>query len=490
MKKLITNILIGVLLVVSNVAIARIQKQDISKSIVKVYTTANVYNYATPWLSPVQQKGTGSGFVISGNRIITNAHVVANHAFVEVRKASGSKRFQVDVKFIGDDCDLAILTPRDPEFFKDTQVLEIGDMPKILDRVKVYGYPMGGDELSITVGVVSRIESQEYAHSGAYLASAQIDAAINPGNSGGPVALNGKVVGVAYQGLNIGQNLGYMIPSNIIKHFLKDIESGKYNGFPSGGLRLQSMQSPVLREFFGMQAEQTGVLISHVNPYSTVSRYLKKNDVILAINNTNIDNDGTITVNKDLRLSASHLITKQYIGDVIEVKLLRNKKEMDVKVYLNHAIGYDDLVARRQYGISPTYYIYAGLVFQPLTQNYLETYGQDWYYIAPKSFLKKFGESVMTKNHREIVILNKVLSATVNIGYQSLQNSVVAKVNGKKIIQLKDLISAIKQNKNKYDEIVLEDGRKIILDRAAAHTSHKQILQNYYIKAGNSADLG
>lgn len=73
---------------------------------------------------------------------------------------------------------------------------------------------MGGECISITAGVVSRVEMTTYANAGQDLLSVQIDAAINPGNSGGPVVNgNGELVGVAFQSLSDYdvENIGYVV---------------------------------------------------------------------------------------------------------------------------------------------------------------------------------------------------------------------------------------------------------------------------------------
>ena len=83
----------------------------------------------------------------------------------------------------------------------------------------------------------------------------QIDAPINPGNSGGPVLNdNGDVVGIAFQKLNGSDNIGYIIPSIIVQHFLGIIEKeGKYQGFASLGIQTQTIESPYLAEFLKLK---------------------------------------------------------------------------------------------------------------------------------------------------------------------------------------------------------------------------------------------
>ncbi len=186
---------------------------------VKVYTIYSEYDYDMPWQISRQGEKSGSGCIISGKRILTNAHVVADQTFVQVKRAGEAKKYMAEVEFVAHDCDLAVLKVSDDSFFTGVEPIEIGNLPKMGDKVAVYGFPEGGDELCITEGVVSRVEYQNYAHSGAYLLACQIDAAINPGNSGGPVIKNGEIVGIAFQRRTSGENIGYMIPAPVINHF-------------------------------------------------------------------------------------------------------------------------------------------------------------------------------------------------------------------------------------------------------------------------------
>ncbi|MHC5159665.1 MAG: S1C family serine protease, partial [Planctomycetota bacterium] len=176
--------------------------QTYEKSVVMILAVHQEYDFATPWKKGPMGQGVGSGFIIEGNRILTNAHNVANQRYIEVKKQNLAKRYPAQVQFVGHDCDLALVTVADPDFFKDTLPLSFGPLPQINTTVQTCGFPMGGRQVSLTEGVVSRLETTAYSHSEAsrHLV-VQTDAAINPGNSGGPVLQDGKVVGVAFQGL-------------------------------------------------------------------------------------------------------------------------------------------------------------------------------------------------------------------------------------------------------------------------------------------------
>ena len=194
---------------------------DIYRSVVRVEVATQVADYRTPWNTGRFGGGTGSGFMIGPNRFLTNAHVVSNANRILLTKRGSARKHPARVLHIAHDCDLALLEVEDESSFEGLTYLEFGGVPALESQVRAIGYPVGGDRISVTRGVVSRIDFRPYSHSrvDSHLV-VQIDAAINPGNSGGPVLQDGKVVGVAFQGLRQADNTGYMIPTPVIRRFL------------------------------------------------------------------------------------------------------------------------------------------------------------------------------------------------------------------------------------------------------------------------------
>ncbi|MCX7727806.1 MAG: serine protease, partial [Chitinispirillaceae bacterium] len=231
------------------------------------------------------RRSGGSGFGVKGKRIMTNAHVVSLAQERLVRKYQDPKFYRAKVAFIGHDCDLALLEVEDLSFFDGLEPLEIGELPKVRSTVVTYGYPAGGEQISYTRGVVSRIELQTYVHIGnRSLLCVQTDAAINPGNSGGPVIQDGLVVGVAFQGMQGLENTGFFIPPPVIQHFLKDIEDGVYHGFPTAGIRISPLQNPAYRQKLGLTIDGIGARIDSIMPIPSTKKLLKEDDVLLQVN--------------------------------------------------------------------------------------------------------------------------------------------------------------------------------------------------------------
>ncbi|RLA66672.1 MAG: serine protease, partial [Epsilonproteobacteria bacterium] len=231
---------------------ANVKQENITKqSIVKIYTSAKIPNYQEPWSSSMRS-GTGSGAIIAGKYILTNAHVVANQVFIEVQRYGQRKRYIAKVHAVSHQADLALLKVEDEDFFEGVVPLEFGKLPKMEQKIVVYGYPMGGSTLSATIGVVSRIEHHVYAHSGESFLAVQVDAAVNPGNSGGPALSGGKIVGVVMQIIKKSQNIGYLVPVSMVKHFIEDMKDATYDGFADIGLGTQKLENPAMRDYYGL----------------------------------------------------------------------------------------------------------------------------------------------------------------------------------------------------------------------------------------------
>ena len=462
-------------------------QRDLKKAIVKIYTVYSEYDYDMPWQISKQDRTVGSGCIISGNRVLTNAHVVADQTFLQVKRAGQAKKYNAAVTVVAHECDLALLTVDDPSFFSGVKPLTLGTLPRMRDKVAVYGFPIGGDELSITEGVVSRVEHTGYSHSGSHLLACQIDAAINPGNSGGPVIKDGKIVGIAFQGYMYAQNIGYMVPAPLIDHVLQDSADGHYDGFPGIGIAWQPMENPGLRASVQMNDTQTGVLLTYVAPDSTARDILQAGDVLLAIEGRPIANDGTIPFRGSERIQFANEVHKKFMGESVRCTILRDGKEMEVTIPLRTSLGSGRLVPYIQYDRAPTYYIVGGLVFQPLTRNYLGTWNNmdD----VPSHLTNYYYHGRQSDDRKQVIVLTNILGDELTVGYDDFEDHVITHVNGKAIASMEDVVRAIEGNEGKYHVLVDEWGNRIVLERATTIEAQKGIMEKYKIDADRSADL-
>src|SRR4029077_2650672 len=246
------------------------------------------------------------------------------------------QRYPAVVQFVGHDCDLAVLHVLDKSFFQNTHPLGFGGIPTIESPVSGYGYPIGGDRLSVTRGIISRIDFQTYTHSAidSHLA-VQLDAAINPGNSGGPVMQEGKVVGVAFQGYSgdVAQNVGYMIPTAVIQRFLKDVEDGHYHRDMDLTIAYHPLHTPAMRRALGLTDGDSGVFVGSVYGGGVSDGRLQPGDVLLAIDGLPIASDGTVTMD-GAPVEMAEVVERKFKGEKVDFKVLRDGKEIIVTIPL------------------------------------------------------------------------------------------------------------------------------------------------------------
>ncbi|HST31222.1 MAG TPA: S1C family serine protease, partial [Chthoniobacterales bacterium] len=299
----------------------------VQKSLVRITATEVAPDYRAPWNAGMIGRGIGAGFVIDGNRIMTNAHVVSNSRYLTVERDGDPNKYPAKVLFVAHDCDLALITV-DPNFFKNMTPLKFGGIPELESTVSAYGYPIGGERMSVTTGIVSRIDFQLYTHSSIdqHLA-VQISAQINPGNSGGPVMQNAKVIGVAFQGYSgdVAQGVAYMIPTPVISRFLKDIQDGRYDGYVDLGLTFAKLQNPAQRRYLGLKDDGRGVLVETVVAAGPCAKLLRPGDVLLSIDNHPIASDGNVDLEGE-HVEMPEVVERKFKGDQVKFDGWRDKQ--------------------------------------------------------------------------------------------------------------------------------------------------------------------
>jgi S1-C subfamily serine protease len=451
------------------------------KSVIQITTFSQQPIFDAPWRFDSVRRSSGTGFVIKGKKIMTNAHVVSWARQILIRKYQDPRPYVARVTYNANDADLAILEPEDESFFEGMEALEIGDLPPVRSTVITYGYPAGGEQISYTRGVVSRIEIQSFTHIGnrAYVA-AQTDAAINPGNSGGPVIQDDKVVGVAFQGIPGLENTGFFIPTTLVKHVLKDIEDQKYDGFPQGGIRLVALQNAAYRRALKLPNNDIGARIDHIFDVPSSREVLKVDDVILKVGPYDVGSDGTI-VYRGNRVFMGAAFSDIQSGESIPLKLWREGKELDVSLPLYTYLK--DRTEGNQYTL-PRYFVYGGLVFVPLSRDYLRTIGAGWgepsnAEIMYELFYRRH-ESPDTAR-TEPIVLASVLSHAVNANIGVRARALIDQINGIRIDKLEDVIRAFELDTGKNEHLIQFHPDKTIeaLDKKEADAANAEILKTY-----------
>jgi len=460
--------------------------QTPDKSVVLIRSARQDFNYVTGWKRDHVSRSSGSGLIIAGNKILTNAHNVSNCPYVELAKENLAKSFPARILYVGHDCDLAVLTVDDASFFEGTAALELAGIPQVNTTVSTYGFPVGGDRISVTEGVVSRIETDTYSHTaaGRHLVI-QTDAAINPGNSGGPVVQDGRVVGVAFQGIREADNIGYLIPTTVIQHFLKDIEDGTYDGFGAmGTLFYPGLHNTSYRDYLKVPPDEDGVVVLATLMHSSIESILQAGDVITRIGDYNVDNDGMIQIH-GLRLPLSEAVDSKQIGETVQLTFYRRGARMTAAATI--AMNKPIFDRERQFDRPPPYVCFAGLVFTPASRNLLEIWGPKWPEKIPFTLRYLYTHSMQlntSRQRREYVVLSAIMSDEVNAYAQDFRNRVVESINDIEINSLEDVHRAFKETTARFYIIKFMGSNRILpIDAQAARTRNQSILTKYQIPA-------
>ena len=451
------------------------------QSIVNVECSALRVDYRTPWNAATPSGGTGTAFLIGPNLFMTNAHVVSDASRITIKKVGDSTPHRARVKYIAHDCDLALLELDTPAqvFAKAVPLVISTEIPKLDTTVKVVGYPIGGERISVTRGVVSRVDYQEFSHSGVdqHLAI-QIDAAINPGNSGGPVLQGTKVVGVAFQGYSgdVAQNTGYMIPTPVIRRFLKDVEDGKYDHYGELAIQHYPILNPAQRKALNLPGTDTGVMLTAVDSTGTCGGILQVGDVLLSLDGYPVDNNGSINIDGE-QTEMAEVVERKFVGDKLRLKVWRGGREQDFEATLKTFPAY--LMQANQYEKQPEYLMHAGLVFQPLDNELMTTFSLT--NLRTRYYFNYYAQDEIYKDLPEVVVFTSVLPDAINTWVRDYIGQVVEEINGVKIKSLKDAADALAQEPaGTHLTIKLAgEGRPIVLEKQLIAAAQARIQRKY-----------
>ena len=464
-------------------------------SVVKVFVVASKPNYLQPWQMTRQSSCSGSGFIISGRRILTNAHVVSDYTTVRIRRHGGSEKWKADVLCINHECDLALLTVDDDAFWDGMCALEVSDqLPHLYENVMVVGYPMGGDTICVTRGVVSRVttlqyEGQKYHLCSPPLLAIQIDAAINSGNSGGPViqesAAGGSVVGVAFSGYaGSADNIGYIIPYPVIRNFIAAYDrTGKSERVCEFGFSYMLCENAALRAKLKLKEPNSGVLVTKVAPLGAAhAAGLKSGDIVMSLKGTKVANDGTIDFRADERVAFNHVITTHLMGEPCECVILRGGRKKTLTVTGGSTPSLVEM--HRTVGDPATYLIVGGLVFVPLTVGLLDAAVET---LSEEAW--QASRAPMTDPDDQIIVIITILAHQINHGYSTLRIPLLHEFNGKKMRNIRELRAAVQTVDTGFLDFTLATGKSIVLDAEDCRKHESEILSTYRIPAPCSVDV-
>jgi len=463
---------------------------NVANAVVKVFSTMRYPDPTRPWTKQAPTEATASGVIIEGKRILTNAHAVLYASQVQVQPNQSGDKISATVVAVAPGIDLAVLKLDEESFFNaHAPIARATALPQIKDAVLAYGFPTGGTSLSITKGIVSRIEFVPYNYPVSGL-RVQIDAAINPGNSGGPAVAGDQMIGLAFSRFSDAQNIGYIIPNEEIELFLQDIADGHYDGKPAMYDDLQTLENPALRAFLKLDKSVEGMVVHR--PFRSDAAYpLKEWDVLTRIADTPIDDQGMVKLGADLRVNFRYLIQKVANQGKVSLTLVRAGKSMAVQLPV--APNRPMLIPSLN-GEYPPYFVYGPLVFSKATQEYVSLLNN----VTVLSSLGFVRSPLVTRRgdapdaeHEELVLISSPFFPNrLSIGYGNPSAGVVSSVNGARVSSLRQLVALLRDCKDEFVTFEFDHvgGEALVFPRNEMIAATEEILTDNGVRAQGSAD--
>ncbi len=463
---------------------------EIETQVLRVVTTKYAGYYHKPWKAPDFVTTKSSGFFFEDGKnfpgrrglILTNAHAVSMAQSIQVSNGREKRQYKVTPLGICNSADFAILEMGSEELEAYERIngpvspLQLGDSDalRVGDRVTGWGYPLGGESLSKSEqGEISRIEVSQYSYSLDTWLMVQASLQQNRGNSGGPVLKDGKVVGIAFQGMRISDRINYFIPINLVKSLTPLLD--KQHLIPSWLYVVQRL-FPRLKEYYGLSRDQGGVLLDYIVPDGGPYRFgLRNHDILLAIDDLEIDNYGEIYFEPlAQKIHFSEVLNRKKVGDPLHIKALRQGQIIDIRG--NVTPGLPRLVSR--IFSRPNYFIFSGIGFVELTLNCIDNLGK-----SGDAFRAKYADGLPSRPNEKIVIISEIFpeyGLSESAGYLRR----VERINDTRVLNAQSLYAELMEHKQRGETrvlLTLEGHLVLPLDLQNASNLDAEIQQKYGI---------
>jgi S1-C subfamily serine protease len=460
---------------------------EAESAVVKVFSTMRRPDVAHPWTKASPIEAFGSGVVIEGKRILTNAHVIAYASQVQVQGNQSGDKISASVEALDPGIDLAILKLEDASFFDQRPPLPRANvLPQIKDPVLAYGFPTGGTTLSITRGIVSRIEFVPYGISTSGL-RIQIDAAINPGNSGGPALSDNRMIGLAFSHLANSENISYIIPNEEIELFLKGVAGGHYEGKPGMYDDLQTLENPALRGFLKLGPSVRGMIV-HRTDDGSEGYPLKQWDVITRIGTEPIDDEGMISIRNNLRVGFGYLIQHIARNGTVPLTVVRAGQNRDIQLPVP---AHRPLLIDALQGQYPSYFILGPIAFERASMESLQLIRGRGQAAFGNPLVAKFGDRPDAQREELVIVPSPLFPHALSKGYSDPTGCVVKSVNGTQVRSLAHLVALLRDLKAEYVTLDFDNraSEAMVFPRAPLISSTEAILNDNGVRAQGSPDM-
>ena len=405
---------------------------DPSNSLVDVNSTNQDYNILQPWEKESPGSNSTRGIYLGNNLVLCNGKAADAATYVELALPDGSRTVTAKVVRFDPDLHLALLTlehEEDADFFADRTPLEVGEPLRIGDKAEFAGLIQGIKPVHAGLTV----ESADAA--GMPRLNLHAERSLPDGaGMGCPVIKDGKLVAMSL-GYRAQNQMLSCINAELISRFLNQKENA---GVPMVGFSLIELKDPVFRKYLKIDDPKAGGLyVNKVEPSGAAAEAgMKEGDVLTAIEGIAIDNTGRCEHPVYGPLSATCLLNSyKPVGETLKLSLLRDGQPVEITLPLNRDAAEKSLVREMQPGERPRYIMWGGLLFQPVTDDFLRAIRERAQDSLPLSLacIEDNEDEYRKEGRKELVVLSLVVPTPATLGYDNARFTLVTKVNGKDV---------------------------------------------------------
>jgi S1-C subfamily serine protease len=453
------------------------------RSVVTIEVARKQYDYYQPW-SQGTRRLQKSGLVVGPNEILTTADELFDRTLVRVQKNGRGRWAEAKVAWIDYHANLALVTTPEADFWKALKPAVLGSAAATPDGgLQIVRWREGNlehrqaefSQFSVREGQLSPINQPVL----------EVSSEIQGAGWGEPVVAHSRVVGLltAQDGRN-----GYVMPASFIQSILDARRKGEYHGLGYFHFYWQPGKNPASLSRLKLTGEPRGVIVIYVpDRPDGADQVLKPDDIILSIDGFDLDMQGDYTDPEFGHLNLENLAVRhKWAGDPVRMRIWRDAKPMEISYRLPKFEYSNSLVPYAVHDQEPDYVILGGLIFEPLTDSYLQSWGAEWKRNSPFR-LHYYNSEEPTKDRPALVLLSQVLPDPYNIGYQDQKFLVLDKVNGRKVSRLTELQEALQSPADGVHILEFVPGdsiRRIVLGAGEAeHEATARVLKRYSIPA-------
>ena len=428
-------------------AISFAEQEELEARVVEVMVTYQEHDPFLPWQKKRPATRRGYGVIVDNARVVTTERLIRNHTLVELRKARSGEKITATVEVTDYQVNLALLKIRDERMAAGMAPLQLTEQMPDQPDLTILQFDKTS-QIQRSHAKTLRISMTKLSNA-PYLSltfSLLTDVIVN--GEGAAVVYKGKLAGLIMSYART-ERIGAMLPYPVLEHFLRDAGARPYRGFASAGFMWTTLVDPAKRAYLNVHPVGRGILVLSCLPNTGAFEALKPNDVILEWDKHPVDNLGFYEDGDFGRLGFPYLIKgRREPGDVVPVKIVRNRTETIVNVRLGHRSDTVSLIPENVTGEQPEYLVSGGFIIRALTGRYLRAFGPDW----ERTIDARLAHIYLTQKHAveypgdHVIILAGVLPDPINIGYQHFHNEMITSLNGKPVRNMTDVFRVVDED--------------------------------------------